>query len=242
MAFSDPAFVEIYEQIDGERTIDLEFYRSIARESGGPVLEAGCGSGRVLLRILQDGIHIDGFDPSEAMLDLLQKRATDQRLKADVWVGDFTSIEKEYTSIISPFNSVMHLLTQEEQIEAFTNLYRHLQPEGVFAFDVVNPHTLDIYDDSREFEASMIDARTGVEYQIWRQFEHDPITQIGAYNREFISGDKTLHSTLHFRWLYPSEITLLLKLAGFSSWEVFGGFNGEPLEPDSTSQVWIARK
>lgn len=242
MAFSDPDFVEIYEQIDGNRTIDLGFYWRIAREANGTVLEAGCGSGRVLLPLLHEGIEISGFDPSEAMLQVLLQRAGRQGLKAEVWQGDFSSIERRYASIVSPFNSVMHLLTQAEQIDAFKKVYDHLEDDGTFAFDVVNPHTLDIYDDSREFESSMTDARTGVEYQIWRQFEHDPITQIGSYNREFITTEKTTHSKLTFRWIYPTEITLLLQLSGFSSWQVFGGFEGEPLVDDSTSQVWVARK
>ncbi len=242
MSFSDPAFVEIYEQIDGDRTIDVEFYRKIAEEARGKVLEAGCGSGRVLLRLLADGVDVEGFDPSEPMLQLLLERAERRGLTANVWHGDFDSIEDDYAAVISPFNSMMHLLEQEEQIAAFVGVYESLDDGGVFAFDVVNPHTLDIYDDSRQFESSMTDAATGDVIEIWRRFEHDPILQVGKYHREFIRRHKTVHSAIDFRWSYPSEISLLLCMAGFTSCEVHGGFDNEELNDDSTSQVWIARK
>lgn len=242
MSFSDPAFVEIYEQIDGDRTIDLEFYRKIAEEARGKVLEAGCGSGRILLKLLADGIDIEGFDPSEPMLQVLLERAEGLGLTATVWHGVFDSIEEDYAAVISPFNSIMHLLEQEEQIAAFVAVHDSLEDGGVFAFDVVNPHTLDIYDDSRQFESSLTDAATGDVIEIWRQFEHDPILQVGKYHREFIRGRHTIHSAIKFRWTYPSEISLLLSIAGFSACEVYGGFENEELNDDSTSQVWIARK
>lgn len=242
MSFTDPAFVEIYEQIDGGRTIDLEFYQRIARAARGPVLEAGCGSGRILLPLVSEGVEMSGFDPSQAMLELLLTRAQDDGLKPNVWQGDFGSIEGSYAAVISPFNSLMHLLDQEQQVLAFAWVFAALNPGGVFAFDIVNPYTLDIYDDSRQFESSMTDTASNETIEIWRWFEHDPIAQRGRYHREFIMEEETLHSMIEFRWCYPSEIELLLRLAGFASCQVFGGFDREPLTEESASQVWIATK
>jgi SAM-dependent methyltransferase len=242
MAFTDPRFVHIYEQIDGDRTEDIEFYRGIARTANGPLLEAGCGSGRILLPLLQEGIAIFGFDPSSVMLEVLGRRASEIAVQANVWQGDFGSILGKYSAILSPFNSVMHLLKQEEQIDAFRTVHGSLDDDGVFAFDIANPLTLDIYDDEEHFSSTFIDQRSGNEYEIWQRFEHDPLTQTGKFHREFRSKGETLGSTIDFRWTYPSEITLLLQVAGFREWEVFGDFNRGPLTEESSSQVWIARK
>jgi SAM-dependent methyltransferase len=243
MSFSDPDFVKIYEQIDGDRTLDIDFYRDVASQAGDrPVLEAGCGSGRILLRLLASGTQVEGFDPSSAMLEVLRSRAEQQGGKVNVWQGDFSSVATDYGAVISPFNSVMHLLDQDAQIDAFSRVHKALDEGGIFAFDIVNPYTLDIYDDSRQFESSMIDSATGDSIEIWRWFEHDPISQLGRYHREFIRQKETVRSVIDFRWSYPTEISLLLKLSGFRSSEVFGGFTGEMLTEDSTSQVWIARK
>jgi SAM-dependent methyltransferase len=242
MSFTDPAFVEIYEQIDGSRTIDIEFYRKIAKSASGTVLEAGCGSGRILLPLLGDGIRISGFDPSTAMLAELEKRASASGLQPNVWQGDFTTVRESYATIICPFNTVMHLLSLQEQIEAFRHVYEGLEAGGTFAFDVVNPHTLDIYDDRRHFESSFTDVRTDETFEIWRSFEHDPISQRAKYHREFISSDRALESVIEFRWSYPSEIELLLTLTGFSNYSVFGDFDQSPLMPESTSQIWVATK
>lgn len=242
MSFTDPAFVEIYEQIDGDRTIDMEFYLEIASKARGTVLEAGCGSGRILLNIAQRGIMIEGFDPSQAMLDVLKERAKKTGATLNVWQGDFSTIKSKYATVISPFNSLMHLLDQDAQIDAFKRVYQSLETGGTFAFDIVNPYTLDIYDDSRQFESSFTRAGSDTTTEIWRWFEHAPISQTGSYHREFVSDDETLHSVIDFRWSYPSEIALLLRMSGFTSFEVFGGFNVEDLTDDATSQVWIARK
>jgi SAM-dependent methyltransferase len=242
MSFNDPAFVEIYEQIDGSRTVDLEFYQNVAKSADGPVLEAGCGSGRVLLALLSDGVEVSGFDPSVAMLAELEKRAEAAGLKANVWQGDFMSIDGKYAAIISPFNTIMHLLNAQQQIDTFKNIYESLEAGGTFAFDIVNPHTLDIYDDRRQFESSFMEVKTGKMFEIWRRFEHDAISQRAKYHREFISEGKTVESTIEFRWSYPSEIELLLRSSGFSSYEVFGDFDRFPLLAESTSQIWVAKK
>jgi SAM-dependent methyltransferase len=242
MSFTDPNFVEIYEQIDGARTEDIEFYRNIAKKVSGPILEAGCGSGRVLLPLLLDGLDISGFDTSEPMLDVLRKRAAELDLTPKVWQGDFGSIEGKYAAIIAPFNTILHLMDAEAQIEAFRRVYHGLRAGGTFAFDIVNPYTLDIYDDRRHFESSFIDVQSDENFEIWRTFEHDPITQKAKYHREFLSSSKSVKSTIEFRWTYPSEIILLLKLAGFSTSEVFGDFDRSALSPESTSQIWVAKK
>jgi SAM-dependent methyltransferase len=242
MAFDDPRFVRVYEQIDGARTIDIEFYREIAKAASGPILEAGCGSGRILLPLLRDGIDISGFDPSAAMLAVLESRAKAEGLTANIWQGDFSSIHGQYAAILCPFNTIMHLLGVEEQIDAFRRVHEALEDGGTFAFDIVNPNTLDIYDDRRQFESSFIDVESDVSFDIWRSFEHDPITQQAKYRREFISEKEKIVSEIDFRWFYPSEIVLLLKLAGFSSYEAFGEFDRTPLLSDSTSQIWVARK
>lgn len=242
MSFTDPAFVDLYEQIDGSRSIDLNFYRGVAKAARGPVLEAGCGSGRILLPLLREGVDICGFDPSGAMLNVLQERARTDGLKANVWEGDFRSIEGKYAAVICPFNTVMHLLSVEDQIDAFRRSYDALEAGGAFAFDIVNPHTLDIYDDRRQFESSFTDVETGKSFEIWRTFEHDAISQRAKYHREFVSNGNALKSVIEFRWIYPSEIVLLLQSAGYPSYEVFGDFDRSALLPDSTSQIWIARK
>jgi SAM-dependent methyltransferase len=240
MAFQDPAFIEFYEQIDGNRTVDIEFYKEIARSGHGPVLEAGCGSGRVLLPLLRDGIDIAGFDPSQAMLDLLLERAGDQT--PNVWKGDFSEMRGGYSTIISPFNTILHMLTQEEQITAFRNVYNALDAGGVFVFDIVNPFNLDIYNERRVFETSMVDLKTEQNVEVWRRFEYDHVSQRAKYHREFIVERRTLQSVIEFRWSYPSEISLLLKMSDFSTFDVFGDFQGGALRADSESQIWVAWK
>ncbi len=68
---SDPFVAEIYDHIPPYRNRpDVDFYLEMARESGGSVLELGCGTGRVCIPVAQEGFEIMGLDLSEHMLDI----------------------------------------------------------------------------------------------------------------------------------------------------------------------------
>ncbi len=66
--------------------VDAQFYVGLAKESGGPVLELGCGTGRVLLPIARAGVEIQGLDNSRPMLDLLREKLS--RADSDLSHGE----------------------------------------------------------------------------------------------------------------------------------------------------------
>lgn len=244
MGFNEPGFVEIYEQLDGQRTEDIAFYLEAARKADGPILDAGCGSGRIMIPMLREGLEVEGFDPSQAMLDRFP--LLDPKLV--IWrdsLETFSAPRTDYSLILSAFNSFLHLLTQEDQLAALRNIHDHLKPGGGFIFDIINPYTLDIYDTraTKQFEATFDDATTGKSVSVWRWFTYDVINQRGEYFREFvIDGGAPQAYKTQYRWTYPQEMRLLLQIAGFTDLQSLGDFKGQELTEEATSQVWIARK
>jgi SAM-dependent methyltransferase len=141
-----PNFGKLYDSIPAylART-DIDFYVDVARRTGGPVLELGCGTGRVLLPIARAGIRIDGVDGSKLMLDRCRDRlaAETQEVRDRVTLqlrdgAEFTSPTK-YPLVIAPFRVFQQLVTVEHQLAFLAAAERHLAPGGWFVFDVFNP-------------------------------------------------------------------------------------------------------
>src|SRR5438874_5514164 len=119
--FLDPLFASYYEQSDNIRSSDIAYYMQWANNANGPILEAGCGSGRILIPLLEAGIAVEGFDYSPVMLEHLSRKVEDKGLTARVWqyrLEDFESEEHGYALIICAFNTFTHLLDHTAQLSA----------------------------------------------------------------------------------------------------------------------------
>src|SRR5512141_2383938 len=133
--YCDSAF-ELFRSSSG----DVDFYRSLARETGGPVLELGCGTGRVLLPIAREGIACVGLDPSEPMLEDFRRKGPPDNLRLVTGSMQYFDLGPDrFALIFSAFRAFQHLLTVEDQLACLAAVRRHLAPGGLFAFDVFAP-------------------------------------------------------------------------------------------------------
>jgi len=134
---------------------DVDFFVEAAREANGPVLELGCGTGRVLVPTAQAGIDITGFDSSETMLSICKRKLTAEpkevQNRVQLVQGDMRHFDlgKTFKLITIPFRPFQHLVTVEDQISCMTNVHRHLADGGKLVFDVFNPSIEGLLDESR---------------------------------------------------------------------------------------------
>ncbi|MFQ5872364.1 MAG: class I SAM-dependent methyltransferase [Dehalococcoidia bacterium] len=124
---------------------DIEFYVGLPRESGGPVLELGCGTGRVLIPTARAGVTITGVDLSDQMLDACRRKLTQEptevQARVDLIQGDICDFKlgRKFKLVTIPFRPFQHLITVEDQLACLACVHRHLEPEGRFVLDVFNP-------------------------------------------------------------------------------------------------------
>ncbi len=124
---------------------DVGFYVEEACSSGGPVLEIGCGSGRVLIPTAQAGINIWGLDSSEHMLQVCKDRLENetQEVKERVTLvrEDMRSfdLDRKFALITTPFRPFQHLIAVEDQLQCLACIRRHLTDNGKFILDIFNP-------------------------------------------------------------------------------------------------------
>lgn len=139
-------FAEYYDHVVPYRDRpDVAFFVDVARESGGPVLEVGCGTGRVLIPTARAGVAIEGLDSSPPMLDVcrvsLEREAADVRARVTLHLGDMREppIDGTFALVTVPFRAFLHLLTVEDQLSTLTALRERLRPGGRLVLDLFNP-------------------------------------------------------------------------------------------------------
>lgn len=140
------AIADLYDHVVPYRDRpDVSFYVDAALASGGPVLEVGCGSGRILIPTARAGVAITGVDPSEAMLRVCSSRLDGEsaavRDRVTLLRADMRSLDlgREFPLITLPFRPFQHLLTVEDQMAALEILGRHLTADGRLILDLFNP-------------------------------------------------------------------------------------------------------
>lgn len=224
---------------------DLEFYRELASEADA-VLEVGCGTGRIYLELLANGVDADGIDVSSGMLEVLRDRATERGLEATVWEADVRTFEadREYDLVIVPFRTFLHLLEVDDQLSALGSIHDALAPGGRLALNTFVPSYEVICDHYGEVEQRTLEV-DGEEYLHRTVTElDDEVEQVARIRSEVCEPDGTtvFESETPITLLSRREFELLFRLSPFSDWDIYGGFEYDSLESADEEMVWVARR
>jgi SAM-dependent methyltransferase len=130
---------------------DVGYYSKLCRASGGPILELGCGTGRILLPLLQSGLDIDGIDQSAGMLDELRRQAAALQLQPQVALGTLTNFgtARRYNVILAPYSVVTYLTDAAALAAFFVEARKTLQQDGLLVVDTFIPRDVVAFDDFR---------------------------------------------------------------------------------------------
>jgi SAM-dependent methyltransferase len=236
---------------------DLQFYLGMARRTGGPVLELGCGTGRVLLPIAQQGLRIDGVDGSPAMLDQLQQKLAREpqhvRERATTSVGDLRSYrsERKYALVIIPFRPLQHMYTVEDQLAALNTAAFHLGSGGLLAFDVFYPRfeslLAGVGEETLELQWIRKDDPTTTVRRYLRKESVDKINQnfsaqfiYRTYRDDKLINEETAPLKMSY-YTYP-HLRALFLLAGLEIAEEYGSSEKAPLDNDSKEMVFVLQR
>ena len=240
-----------YDHAYKRRRSDTQFYGELAAEHGTPVLELGVGTGRVALSILRRGLDVVGVDPSAPMLERAREKA--DRLpqssgRLELIRGDLRSVRipQTFDRIISPFNVWMHLYTREDFERACQTVKRHLSPDGIFIFDVLNPDPAALARNPRKVYRgrSFKHPKTGDTHDYAESFRYgaiDQVQQIFMFSQPQGKPEQAVTMEVAHRQYFPQEMDALLHYNGFEVLEKWGSFEREPFDSDSESQILMVR-
>ena len=242
---------DLYDALFGDFGFDRDFYLDLARGADGPVLEVACGTGRILLPCLQAGVDIDGLDLFPAMLDTLRRKAAALGLRPTVHRADMRAfvLPRRYALVFCAFNGFVHCLTTDDQIRALGTWRAHLAPGGMVALNVFYPgrEYLNGPEGTPVLEAEVCHPASGLPVRIYDTRTLDRVAQVQGSRIEIQQLDAegcvgAVHrSETRMRWTFKPEMELLLAAAGYTSWEICGGFDRRPLTRDDEQMIVLAR-
>lgn len=233
---------------------DIHLIATLAAETGSPILELGCGTGRVLAPLAEQGHTVTGVDISPALLAIARGKLTTRKLakratliEADL--VDFDLPQKGFRFAFCTSNTLMHLEDQAAQMAALRNVHRHLHADGLLFIDLFNPDIPRLIEVSnlQELADQWRDDETGTEVYKWSVRAVDPAQQLQdtLFIYEEIAPDGAVRRTtcqFTLRYLWRGEAELMLRLCGFELEAVWGDFDGSPYHSASERLILLARK
>jgi len=226
---------------------DAAFYKSLALECGGPVLELGCGTGRVLLPIAAQGIACTGVDASPAMLEeFSRKPGADAVTLACARMESFDLPGRRFPLIYSAFRAFQHLDAVEQQHACLARVRAHLAPGGRFAFDVFNPRLDKLAQEADPEEMDVTFQVAGRGVKRFATVKRDRVRQVINVTMRYVE-ERAVGASLEtkvaftMRWFWRYELEHLLHRAGFADVTIYGDFDRSPIGPSSPAFVVVAR-
>jgi SAM-dependent methyltransferase len=207
----------------------------VERARDGAALELGIGTGRIALPLAKRGVRVHGIELSQAMVARLRAKMGAEQI--GVTIGDFaaTTVEDAFSISYLVANTIMNLTSQDEQVACFRNVAAHLEPGGCFVVEVIIPglRRLPPGETFQPFDVSP--THLGFD-------EYDVARQGVVSHHYWLEDGKVEVFAPPFRYVWPSELDLMARLAGMTLRERWAGWKGEPFTGESTKHVSVWEK
>ena len=210
----------------------VDFLAALA--DGGSALEFAIGTGRVAIPLADRGVHVEGIELSEPMVEQLRSKDVD----LPVSIGDMATATRPgaFDLVYLVWNSIGNLRTQSEQVECFRNAARHLKPGGRFVIELWVPGI-------RRFPPG----QAAVPFHVGEHHvgfdTYDMTTQQGT-SHHYTRGDdgSVRYGASNFRYIWPAECDLMAQLASLEIEARYADWSKAPFTTDSESHVSVWRK
>jgi SAM-dependent methyltransferase len=236
---------------------DLVFWLQLASKANGPILELGCGTGRVLSELAKAGYSVDGIDSSAAMLAKCRAKvealAPDVRKRIRVVQADMTKFKlgKMYALVIAPFRAFAHLIDIDDQVACLQSVHACLSQSGRLVLDLFNPDPARMHDarflsEIVEFQNLLLpdgrklgrSSRTA-SFHPAKQYND---TELIYYVENPDGSKERLVHDFPIRLFFRYEIENLLERCHFRVINVFGGYDQSDYADRSAEMVVVAEK
>ena len=245
----------IYDQVYSDVVEDVEFYLQHSKLANGPILELGCGTGRITIPILDEGFDISGLDSSQSMMQTLQNKTNlNQKATSGVFmIGNMVNagklFDRKFKLIIAPYRGFQSLLTIPEQEECLIGLRNILDKDHKVIIDFFTP-SIQMFDQDpkKMYKVKEItDPESKITRSVWHRTDVCLSDQtlkveikIEVSQNGFIK--KSHYAPFSLRYTYPQEAKYLFQYCGYEIIKVLGDYKGNPHSDLDQDMIWIIRK
>ncbi|GAB4520995.1 MAG: class I SAM-dependent methyltransferase [Anaerolineae bacterium] len=223
-----------YDAENTDKDDDIELYLELAEDYGGPIIDIGCGTGRVMLPLAEAGYEVHGIDNEEAMLERAVRHREEAQIPEEQMVlhqGDVRTyqLDKKFKLTLVPYNGLMHFHTQESQLAVLRQLRQWTLDDGLLVLDL--PNAGEVFatqeSDSLMLERTFLEPESGhlvmqqshsyldrTSQLLYVKWIYDEIAPDGTVRRTF--------APIVLYYYFLSELRLLLQMAGFEVEAVYG--------------------
>ena len=228
------------------RADDLPFWQTLAGEYGDPILELGCGTGRILLPLAGMGYRVTGLDTDPDMLTFLRAAFPAEGLpnlplhKADMRTF---ALQERFALALLPCNTYSTFPAHEREQIAQT-VRRHLQPGGIFAFSIPNPHLLASLEPVGEddLEETFLHPLTHYPIEVYSQWERtaEHLTFTWRYDHRY-PDENVISQFARTRHHLDSPEMILEELqhAGLTPTALYGDYTRTPFDPEDSTYLIV---
>ena len=217
----------------GDEAETVDFLARLAQ--GGPILELAIGTGRIGLPLSERGLSVMGIELSADMVAQLRRKPGG--IDIPVTMGDYAevAVDGEFRLIFVVFNTIYNLLTQDDQVRCFVNVAKHLTEDGVFVLEAEMPTD---YASTRNKQ--YVDAeRVEVDEVTLDVARFDIATQLLDESHIRITEQGISLSPIVTRFIWPSDMDLMARIAGLRLHARYGGWLGERFDGNSRRHVSV---
>lgn len=231
---------------------DLFMYQQFAARCGAPILELGCGTGRLLLALASDGYEVTGVDVSAPMLELARRKVINQELEGCVTLLQRNMRELDlggrFNLAFAAINSFMHMETADDQLATLSRIRERLNPGGLLILDLFNPDPGRLLDAQGQvvLDKVMTDPETGHQLIKFRSQKVDLAQQM--LHMTLIIDDVDTEGNVRrymypfpLRYLFRGELELLLQQASYEVEALYGSYDLDEFRSDSDKMIVVAR-
>lgn len=234
---------EFYDLEFATRTTEIPFFRSLAAQAQGPVLEVACGTGRITFPIAHDGVDITGLDISRPMLERAKLRSTQEGLPIEWIEQDCRSmkLDRQFGLIFSATNAMQHLLDVESACAFLQAARRALLPGGELVLDLFNPDLAKLLRPGNDrYLHKTLTAADGTPIRVEAASHYIPDKQILHFDLHYLkNGSEILTKGVNMRVFFPQEILALCHLNGLIVQKLYGSYDREDFHAHSPKQILI---
>lgn len=227
----DQSEADMFEPVAVEPAV--EFLAALA--GAGPALELGIGTGRIALPLAERGVPVHGIDLSPEMVERMRAKPGGDEI--EVTIGDFATaaVGRQFPLAYLVFNTIMNLTSIDEQVACFENVAAHLLAGGRFVIEVGVPQLRRLPPGETIHPRKLSDTRLS--------FDEFDVANQGLVSHHYgVVDGKLAPRSIPFRYVWPSELDLMARIAGMRLAERWSSWLRDPFTSESVKHISVWEK
>ncbi len=229
---------------------DVPFWLRMTGVVEGPVLELGCGTGRITMPLAHEGVHVVGIDRSGEMLARARRRVRRQQrgrrpelIRSDIRHLPFAAAS--FQLVMAPYGILQSLLSERDLTTTLSEVARVVETEGMFCLELV-ADLPSWGEHAKRISLRGLRSRGGTHVTLLESVRQDKAKGLTIFDQEFVERKgravRRHMFALTFRTLSVPQMTRRLEKAGFQVEMRLGDYQGGPWDPEAEVWIILARK